>query len=478
MKKIILPFLILLQLTATAQQHSLTGKARRDSLLHTVSADSLIKNQRQADPDSTGVGDPIGDKTVQSIGPAGGRIRSADGRLELIFPEDALTAPTDISIQAVVNKTGGGLGNAYACGPDGIRFRKPVQLLIHYSDSVCKSVSPSFHHIRWQDNNGRWNRTDRTEVDSTARTVTASINHFSTYADATDFWVGYEMPPVKVARFRTYNLFITGTWPDGKQHPSSDLDGRDKFWREHTVNWYVDGILNGDDKVGTIVLGDMLPTSNYCIYFAPMTLPDHNPEITAEYVGFWEPRPGVTVNKAKTKCDVHIFDEFHYSFTGFDKVGHLHMVDSTTCDIRLESSGKVTLKNLKNPTPWCDWPPTFPRDKCSYVYPDKTNWKGMVEIAGMTTGKIYLPSENDPSTSVLIQLTPTMGNSPRYTETCKGKKRLIPSLPVFAQPTYIQFESRYTGDILITYKGATGINFIDDMRGEQGFAISVSHSDN
>jgi hypothetical protein len=50
-------------------------------------------------PDSTAIGAPDGKPVSKEIGPAGGSITSDDGRVELIFPEGALTTATVISIQ-------------------------------------------------------------------------------------------------------------------------------------------------------------------------------------------------------------------------------------------------------------------------------------------------------------------------------------------------------------------------------------------
>src|SRR5215813_10088843 len=68
-------------------------------------------------PDSTGFGIPDGQLVSKEIGPSGGTIVSDDGRMELIFPADALTASTSTSIQPVTNLAPNGAGKAYKCEP-------------------------------------------------------------------------------------------------------------------------------------------------------------------------------------------------------------------------------------------------------------------------------------------------------------------------------------------------------------------------
>src|SRR5437773_1534526 len=70
-----------------------------------------------------------------SIGPAGGSIRSADGRLTLKVPAGALTAPATLSIAPIANTAPNAIGSAYALSPVGVAFARPAQLLLAYSNA-------------------------------------------------------------------------------------------------------------------------------------------------------------------------------------------------------------------------------------------------------------------------------------------------------------------------------------------------------
>ena len=107
-------------------------------------------------PDSTEIGIADGTPVSTEIGPAGGRIKSDDGRIELIFPAGALTQATTITIQPTPNPAPNGTGKAYQFGPSGTHFKKPVQLIFRYSDKEIKQCPASFMALAMQDEKGKW----------------------------------------------------------------------------------------------------------------------------------------------------------------------------------------------------------------------------------------------------------------------------------------------------------------------------------
>ena len=112
MKKILISSILFFSLSASAQIDS-------TSALTDTSKLNFIEP-----PDSTGFGMPDGQLVSKEIGPAGGTIISDDGRVGLIFPADALTANTTISIQPITNLAPNGAGKAYDFEPSGIQFKK------------------------------------------------------------------------------------------------------------------------------------------------------------------------------------------------------------------------------------------------------------------------------------------------------------------------------------------------------------------
>lgn len=445
---------------------------RLASYAQTNAADSLRAASVPADIDSSAIGKPVGSAATKTIGPEGGTLSSADGFMELSFPPGALAAPTSIGIQPIENTSMMNFGKTYACTPDGLHFQKPVGLVLHYTDSMAKGITTSIPTIRWQDKSGWWTCVEKIRLDSVAHTLTGRIEHFSGYSAATSFKVYPANISMKVGTKQLFTLVISGTYPDGKHY--GGREGARSFWKEHNVEWSF-YLPIGIDVTGTIVQSER-PFVFSATYTAPDVIPSRPVTIEGKYMGFVALADGSFADGVFSLATVDVYDDFHYSFTGYDKVGHLEMIDSSGCDIRAYSSGKIELSNLQNHTPWSDWPAKI--GQCSYDYPDKTGWKGMVEIAGLGSGTLQRPYPDVPGQptvkKILITLAPAMGSSPPYTVHCKGVTSKVPSYPVQARPTDIQLELNLSGDIYIMYGSAGGLNTLKDIRGGQGFEISAS----
>src|ERR1700730_5709302 len=134
-------------------------------------------------PAQTAVGTPTGTPVTKTIGPAGGTILSADGRVELDFPANAVTTSTDITIQPATNTAPNGSGVAYHFMPDGSKFNVPVTLIVHYTASDANGTDPSLFYIAYQDSTGVWQADFKNRaLDTSSRTASLSISHFSFWA--------------------------------------------------------------------------------------------------------------------------------------------------------------------------------------------------------------------------------------------------------------------------------------------------------
>jgi hypothetical protein len=85
------------------------------------------------------------------IGPAGGSLASADGRVTLRVPQGALAADQTIGIQAVNNYAPGGQGAAYRLTPDGLELAQPVVVTLQYEEKENNPVG-----VAVQDAAGIW----------------------------------------------------------------------------------------------------------------------------------------------------------------------------------------------------------------------------------------------------------------------------------------------------------------------------------
>jgi hypothetical protein len=73
--------------------------------------------------------DSLGD---DAIGPEGGVVESADGRLTVDIPEGALDETIEITVEETDDRPEGALGPAYRVLPVGTVFAVPVRVLYNY----------------------------------------------------------------------------------------------------------------------------------------------------------------------------------------------------------------------------------------------------------------------------------------------------------------------------------------------------------
>jgi len=135
-----------------------TGTVFRELIVLIVLLPSLVFAQNnlsgaKMDTLSTPDGKPLGDIATTKIDSKGGYFKSKDGKLEIIFPADALDTETPISIQAIYNELTEDDSDSYQLEPSGLTFKKPVQLIFHYTGG---NENADLKSIAWQDDAGQW----------------------------------------------------------------------------------------------------------------------------------------------------------------------------------------------------------------------------------------------------------------------------------------------------------------------------------
>ncbi len=237
----------------------------------------------------TAVGTPTGDKVSQSIGPAGGVIRTADGNVSLSIPAGALSQPTTISLQPIENKAFLGIGPAYEFSPDGLKFAKPAQLTVKYAAGSLEGTSPEAIGIAFQDEKRVW-QGKAAQVNPTEGTFTAGVPHFSSWAFFKYYSLTPEsmiLAPTQVQKLEVVYLKGSAEDPDLADRPV-DPDDNDlitpltppKLLKADQVkNWLVNGErLNGrfDETIGGLTVLDQGAAAEYK---APSKVPPvpHNP---------------------------------------------------------------------------------------------------------------------------------------------------------------------------------------------------------
>jgi hypothetical protein len=203
----------------------------------------------------------LGAAISKTIGPEGGTIASADGRVLLSIPAGALSSSTTISIEPITSTTPGGLGNAYRFSPDGQQFKKPATLSIIYEPDSLRSGQPEALVIAYQNAEGIWTAVKGVRVNDLQHTITTPIYHFSDWSAAESYYL--EVDNTTLLYGESTMLRVVKSCP--LQPIDEEVPMTDPVPVEKISNWTLvgDGLL--------LVLG------NSASYTAPHSEPKANP---------------------------------------------------------------------------------------------------------------------------------------------------------------------------------------------------------
>jgi len=387
-------------------------------------------------PTLTEIGKPTGEKVSEKIDRDGGKLVSSDGRMELIMPPDAVSKKTNVSIRSVVNTLSPGKGDAYQLEPSGISFQKPVRMIFHYSAKEDAAM-PELRNIAWQDEKGQWYVLDSCVVDTVARTVTGSINHFSTWV----FFDYFNLTPT-TARVKVGNklrLEVICTYPGGlSDNFKTEMLQKIKF------SSYVNGIRGGNAVVGTAssVLGSN--DHRFLDYTAPATVPDNNPvalSVEASNITFNRK----TYSKLKLISNILIFDKsYEITVIGYNKqhtgTCTLSGVDSSTFILQLNGSRSkvVDIQNM-------NYKLTISGCPCKVTEVNAGSAIGPVNILGATKIDIVPASPpQKPYVFIRIYFIRNMGAIPAMVgDPCGGNVgNRSPVMALPAVPMVVLFEAK------------------------------------
>ena len=227
--------------------------------------------------DSTGFGIPIGGLTSKQIGTTGGKIISDDGRVELVFPEGALSEDRMISVQSVTNLFDSAAGNAYRFEPGGIQFKKAVQIIFHYSDEENNTCPADLMSFAMQDHTGKWTMIEYDNWDSVAKTLKGNIHHFSSFTNVFKIQLQTKMvirvdDNVEVKVLNRGVVIKSGEYAGS--HPAAQL------YAPYKREWFANGVAGGNvyegkiDEVNFTMGKEVIVVG---VYYAPSFLPQKNP---------------------------------------------------------------------------------------------------------------------------------------------------------------------------------------------------------
>lgn len=241
----------------------------------------------------TDIGTPTGNVSSASIGASGGTVHSADGKLSVIIPADALSSNTTVTIQPITNKGPLGLGLAYRLGPEGLTFTKPVTLRFHYDDQVLQETPEDFLWIITQASNGTWNAMLKSVVDVAAKTVTIETTHFSDWSLGKFIELSLNPSSKTIQISQSVELQVTGfsrdktLQDDDELAPLAPINSTDDALTPLTpippvesrlMNFRIKGwTLNGVNAPVSNSNGSLNSTNSIAAYTAPNKRPSINP---------------------------------------------------------------------------------------------------------------------------------------------------------------------------------------------------------
>jgi hypothetical protein len=113
------------------------------------------KTPAPSGPTVTDPGTPAGDPVTQAIGPAGGIMETADGRIQITFPAGALASETLFTLQPLTHTLPNGVGLAYELSPQTVKLAKPIEVRLRVSAADRAGASASLG-LAVQDDRGAW----------------------------------------------------------------------------------------------------------------------------------------------------------------------------------------------------------------------------------------------------------------------------------------------------------------------------------
>lgn len=274
-------------------------------------------------PVITEKGTPTGEMHNYTIGPDGGMITSADGKITLIFPAGAVSATTTIGIQPITNNVPLGVGDGYRLTPEGTTFSKPVTIKINYANIPLNNALPEFLWITTQHTDGTWSAIHSSEVNTANKTVTITTTHFSDWALGRFLDLTLEPAATTLKVGKTLQLHVTGFLAD-QVGDSEDVRPLKPFGSElapldeagiilDKSNTYKDikvgkWKLNGTEApVSTVSAGALTQDGKYT---APAAIPSGNPVAVSADLDVYSKNGDRT--KFSLVSNITIIDAEHY----------------------------------------------------------------------------------------------------------------------------------------------------------------------
>lgn len=357
-------------------------------------------------PDSTVIGSTKGKKVSKEIGPTGGTIVSEDGKIELIFPADALNKLTEISIQAAESVIPNG-NKAYQFEPSGIQFQKPVQLIFQYTDEEAATCPPELKFMALQDHKGKWEYMNYDDWDSTAKSLKGSIKHFSAFVDGNEVELNNTEITLKAGKTHQFSLNVVQP-PLPPDNPGEDelppLPPRtiDRGSREEL--WKVNNRTGGSAKHGTIspIRGQPIKATYRApagLTADPITVTLELNDVMMQQIRIRAGRRGwMSYNRRRTSpvasfsCKVKLFVEYKVTVShNINIEDDVKMSDSSSFNLKISIDERAGISGIQNQLAKL----YIRQTRCRAIYVNASTCVGMINVTGIKTSNIRPAAAGD-----------------------------------------------------------------------------------
>jgi hypothetical protein len=409
----------------------------------------------------TAIGEPNGEKNIAAIDKEGGRVISADKKIELVFPEGALAAKTTISIQPITNTSIDGVGKGYQLEPSGTQFQKPVQLIFHYTDKDMEDGSPQLMSIAMQNEKGVWYGLGMVKLDTVSKTITGNIKHFSSWALSWGISLRPEKTRVRVSKTVDIKAIPRPVFDKDRSQRLEVYQGIFGANHDNPIGWYANLVLNGDPDNGSFPGSDSYPFMTWTVtYKAPAKVPSKNPvEIMMAIVGVDLGLGGEKMTLFK-RCYIEVYDnEYEVKMESVIKSGGKGVwggirtdIDKGSFIVSLDKKEPAVIKIINNLE--------VMTDDCKNILLNPTTCTGLLHVAG-TKGIKVTPANppGQPYPIVEIWFVPFRMEFSKVSYNCPppqgytqgnatGTTSAMPALG-YAFPQYLKFIARDGEQIII-----------------------------
>lgn len=415
-------------------------------------------------PDSTAIGNPIGEKVIHEIGPAGGTIVSYDGKVKLIFPKDALTKTTAISIQPVTTLIPNG-NRSYQFEPSGIQFQKPVEVIYQYTDEEAEACPPEFKFMALQDHKGKWEYANYEEWDSATKSLKTSISHFSVFGDGNMAALSDTVITVKVDKTHRFNLIVVQPPPAPAAPGEDELPSLPVTARRNNREalWKVNGIPGGNGKFGKISTQQV--ESITAEYRAPVKLTadpitvklELNNTFIEQVTTRTARRGRMTTNVthrsnlASFSCKVNLYDEYKVIVGMGFKLDGAEMTDTSMFKLRIGTADRVSISDIHNEMAKLH----IRQNRCRAIYVNESTCIGMINVTGIKTSNLMPGTNSSVKIDVFFKPAPLIFPVINFPP-CGINRASVTTPPMVAQsafPMWLHFEAKNEKQLISLGKG-------------------------